>query len=185
MVQRRIGDGAAATDSDGGQLPRPEDTNDLPEAERRARELAAQQVQQAVQQQQQQHLRDDPQGMAAEDLRREDCERRQREEMQRHQQTIENAAAAAAAEEERQRKELLDKMSPEQRAQVEALRTQQLAVGSQVFGTVQASQLAGLVHQEHVRKVAVEREAAAEVDRLMEMSPEEFAAWDREQQSLL
>jgi hypothetical protein len=185
MVQRRIGDGAEATDGDGGQVPRPEDTNDLHEAERRARDLAAQQVQQAIQQQEQQHLRDDPQGRAAEDQRRGDRERRQQEEMQRHQQAIETAAAAAAAEEERQRRELLDNMSPEQRAQVEALRTQQLAVGSQVFGTAQASQLAGLVHQEHVRRVAVEREAAAEVDRLMEMSPEEFAAWDREQQSLL
>ncbi len=107
--------------------------------------------------------------------------------MRNHQEAIAKAAADAVAEEARQKEALWASMSPEQRADATKLHDQQAAVGAHVFGTQEASQVVGLVHKSHVHDLAHANVAdeEEEVERLMQMSPEGFARWDQEQQSLL
>ncbi len=164
------------------QPPAAADTNDLAEAERRSR-LAAQQQVAAVQQGQPQQ---DEQARQLEEAQRAQRERRQREEIERHQAEIQRAAAAREEEEARERAALLANMSPQERARAEEAQAQLAAVGSQIFGTQAASELAGLVHQRHVHTVAqgaAQSGEQIEVDRLMAMSPEDFAAWEHDRRT--
>ncbi len=160
------------------------DTNDLAVAERRGREEALRQQQEALRQQQ--RVRSEHELAQAAEQGRQQRETQRQDEMRRHQEALERAAQAAAAEEARRKEELWASMSQEQRAQATRLIEQQAAVGAHAFGTLGASQLAGMVHQAHVHEVvqASEEEQVGEVDRLMAMSPEEFMQWDRERQNL-
>ncbi len=177
----KCGDDEAGTG--GAALPNAADTNDLAEAERRARLSAEHQVHQVLQRQQQQPN--------AEQVRQQEQERllrlqMQQEELQRHQAAVEEAAARRKAEEEQRKHELIASMSSDELARAAAVHAQQAAIGAVAFGTAAASQLAGLVHQEEVRRVAQDQgggNEAAVVDRLMSMSPEELAEheWGRHQ----
>ncbi len=159
-------------------------TNDLAVAERRSKEEAVRQQQEALQQQQ--RVREDHELAQAAEQGRQQREAQRQDEMRKHQEAMERAAQTAAADEARRKEELWANMSQDQRAQATRLIEQQAAVGAHAFGTLAASQLAGLVHQAHVHEVvqASAEEQAGEVDRLMAMSPEEFMQWDRERQSL-
>ncbi len=164
-------------------LPSAADTNDLAEAERRSR-LAAQQ--QFLASQQAQLQQQDEQARQHEDAQRAQRERRQREEAERHQAEIQKAAAAREEEEAKERAALLANMSPQERARAEEAQAQLAVVGSQIFGTQAASELAGLVHQHHVHTVAqgaAQSGEQIEVDRLMAMSPEDFAAWEHDRRA--
>jgi hypothetical protein len=105
--------------------------------------------------------------------------------MQRHQAALEQAAVQRAAEEARQREDLISRMSPAELARAAEVHAQQQAVAAHAFGTLSASQVAGLVHQAHVEDVAQEaaREGAqADHDYLMSLSPEDLAQWERDRQ---
>ncbi len=159
-------------------------TNDLAEAERRAREESERQMQVALRQQQLQQTEEQRQ---LEELQRQQREQRQQEEQRRHEAALQQAAATRAAEETKQREEAFAKLSPEEQERVRALRAQQELVGTQAFGTQEASHLAGLVHQTHVHNV-VQAAGASEADDeqriayLMSLSPEEFAEYEQHQQ---
>ncbi len=167
----------------------PAETNDLAVAERIAREQALRQQQEALQQQQE--LLQDAARAHAEEQQRRLREQRRQEELLKHQEAAAKAAAAAAAEEARSREELWANMPPEQREQARRLQEQQAAVGAHIFGSTEAGQIAGLVHQSHVRAVVNDQAAGSgqwdehEVQHLMGMSPEDFARWDTERQSLM
>ncbi len=169
---------AAAADAD------PARTNDLAEAERRAREASELQMRQALQRQQMQQTLEQQQ---LEEQQRAQRLQRQQEEQQRHMLAMEQAAATRAAEEAKQREEAFARLSPEERDRARALHAQHEAVGSQAFGTQAASQLAELVHRSHVQTVARGAAGAAEgnadenIDFLMSMSPEEFADYEHRQ----
>ncbi len=160
-------------------------TNDLAVAERRERALAEQQVQLAVQQQQQQPS---PQQLQQEEQQRLQREQRQREEMAKHQEAVQRAAAERAAQEAREREELIAKLSPAELARAAEVHAQQAAVAAHTFGTAAANHMAGLVHQAHAHHVAQattggdEGVDEDEINRLMEMSPEELAQHDRDLQ---
>jgi hypothetical protein len=158
-------------------------TNDLAEAERRDK-LAAQQQIEAVQQRQQMQLDDQQRAQAEVDLARR--QRAQQEELQRHQSAMQQAAEARAAEELKQREALLASMSPQELARAAELHAQQAAMGAQVFGSQPAAQMAALLQDAQAPGAARDEggnaDARDEVDRLMEMSAEEWAAWDRERQ---
>ncbi len=159
------------------------ETNDLAEAERRARQAAQHQFQEA---QQQQHQRVDPRVQQQEELDKQQRRRRQEEELLAHQQAAQRAAEERAADEARQREELLARMSPQDLAAAAELHAQHMAIGAQAFGTQAASDMAGLVHQQHAHHVARTSAAGgmqADADQLIAMSPEELAQWDREQQA--
>ncbi len=175
--------GTQGTDGGGGASSA--DTNDLALAARRAEEESLRQQREALQQRQ--RLLDDPSLLQAEEEKRKQREVQRQEELRRHQEAIAKAAAEAAAEEARQREEAWASMSPEQRALATKALEQQSAVGAHIFGTSTASHAAGLVHQSHVHEVAQEHMAnqEAEIQLLMEMSPEEFNRWERERQSLM
>ncbi len=159
------------------------ETNDLAEAERRARQAAQHQFQEA---QQQQHQRVDARVQQQEELDKQQRRRRQEEELLAHQQAAQRAAEERAADEARQREELLARMSPQDLAAAAELHAQHMAIGAQAFGTQAASDMAGLVHQQHAHHVARTSAAGgmqADADQLIAMSPEELAQWDREQQA--
>ncbi len=160
-------------------------TNDLAVAERRRQHEAQTQFQEALDRQL--ALQRDPAQARQEEQLRLQREQAQREEMLRHQSAAAQAAADADAEASRQREALWASLSPAEREAAIKVHNQQAAVGAHVFGTQAASQMAGLVHQSHVheRALADANAEAAEVDHLMQMSPEEFARWDNERQSLL
>ncbi len=176
---------AASGAGEGGRLASPSDTNDLAVAEQRRNLLAQEQMRAAIARQQ--SVCSDPQRAKEEDEQRRQREKNQHDELRRHQEAAAKAAADAEAEIARQKSESWANMSPEEREAAIKVREQQAAVGAQVFGTQAASQLAGLVHQAHVqeRTRADAVEDAAEVEFLMRMSPEEFARWDQDRQSLL
>ncbi len=156
-------------------------TNDLAEAERRARAESERQMQQALQQQQQQQTLEQRQ---LEELQRQQRELRQQEEQRRHEAAMQQAAAARAAEEAKQRDEAFEKLSPEERERVKALHAQHALVGAQAFGTQEASLLAGLVHQTHVHNVvqaAAEADGEQRIEYLMSLTPEEFAEYEQQQ----
>ncbi len=180
------GGGAAATGAPAsGSNENPANTNDLAEAARREQAAAQQQTQRVLQQQQ---LQADAQRQQEEEVQRQQRMQRQQEELQRHQAAVEQAAAARAAEEARQRAELVASLTPEELARVAELHAQHAAVGSHVFGTAEASHMAGLVQQSQTPTPAEgtwdDAEMQREADRIMEMSPEELAAWDRGQQDM-
>ncbi len=155
-------------------------TNDLAEAERRERE-AAQKLWNDSQQHQARE-KDAHQLQQEEDLRQQ-REQRRKEELQRHQAEAQRAAEARAAEEARQREQLIANMSPEQLALAAEVHAQQMAIGAKAFGTQEAAQMAGLAHQAHVQRALQEAEEhgrQADADRLMAMSPEDFAQWNRD-----
>ncbi len=175
-------DGGGPSGEEGVALP--SDTNDLAVAEQRQRALAHAQLQAALAQQQ--ALQGDPQRALAEDALRRQREQSMQEEIRKHQDAAAKAAAEAEAESARQREASWAKLSPEEREAAIRVRDQQAAVGAHVFGTAAAGELAGMVHQAHVQE-RVQADAAAEaeqVDFLMRLSPEEFARWDQERQSL-
>ncbi len=158
-------------------------TNDLAVAERRDREAAQEQWREF--QQRQEEAKDADQLRQEEQLRLQ-REQRCNEELQRHQAEAQRAAEARAAEEARQREQLMATMSPEQLALAAELHAQQLAIGAKTFGTQEAAHLAGLAHQAHVQRTLQEAEGVggqADADRLMAMSPEEFAQWNRDCQA--
>jgi hypothetical protein len=158
-------------------------TNDLAEAERRAREASQLQTQQALEQQQRQQTLEQQQLGEQQRIQR---EARRQEEMLRHQLALQQAAAARAAEEAKQREELIAKLSPEERARAEALHAQNAAVGAAAFGTQAASHLAGLAHQSHVQHLAhatAGEDDEAHVHHLMSLSPEELADYEQGQQA--
>ncbi len=169
-------DGRARDDED------PTRTNDLAESARRA-ERAAQKLFQESQRQQ--AHQGDAQQRQEEEEQRSRREQQQRLEMQRHQAALEQAAVQRAAEEARQREDLISRMSPAELARAAEVHAQQQAVAAHAFGTLSASQVAGLVHQAHVENVAQEaaREGAqADHDYLMSLSPEDLAQWERDRQ---
>ncbi len=163
----------------------PAETNDLAIAEQRQRAQAQEQMRAALEQQH--RLHSDPQrAQAEEDLRRQ-REKCAQEEIQRHHDAAAKAAAEAEAENARQREASWAMLTPEEREAAIKVREQQAAIGAQVFGTPAATQMAGIVHQAHVQERARADDGAdsQDVDFLMRMSPEEFARWDRDRQSLL
>ncbi len=178
-----LGGGGATASSSGRTVPGPAETNDLAEAERRARQAAQLQFHQS--QIQQQRVAD------ASTLQQEEQERmqrrqRQEEELRLHQQAIQKAATERAAEEARQRDELISKMSPQELAAAAELHAQHMAVGAQAFGSQAATEMAGMVHQQHARTLAQGSAAGgmqADADALIALSAEELAQWDHEQQS--
>ncbi len=158
-------------------------TNDLAEAERRC-QLAAQHQVLQVHQRQQEQL--DERQRQAEEAQRQLRDERRREELERHQQAVQQAAAARAEQEARERAELLAKLSPQERARAEAAHAEMAAVGSHAFGSQQASEIAGLVHQRAVHEAVREATAAGEeleVEHIMSMSPEEFGRWGQDRQA--
>ncbi len=169
---------------DGGQAVLPgAATNDLSEAERRAREVVEEQFRREVLQRHCSDLQ-----RQREEEQREQRLQRQQEELRRHQDQLQRANEARAAEEARQRDALLAGMSPAELARAAELHAQQLAVGSRAFGSQEASELAGLAHQRHVATVASAMGAGQgdeSVDALMAMSPEQFAEWERDRQGLV
>ncbi len=183
-ARRLLQAGGGDAPADGASVASPSDTNDLAVAEQRQRMQAQGQLQAALEQQH--ALRGDAQRAQAEDELRRQREISMQAEIRRHQEAAAKAAAEADAESTRQREESWAKLSPEEREAAIRVRDQQAAVGACVFGTPAAGQLAGMVHQAHVRERAqVDAAAEAEeVERLMRMSPEEFVLWDQERQSL-
>ncbi len=163
----------------------PSDTNDLAVAEQRQRAQAQGQLRTALEQQQ--RLQNDPQRARAEEELRRQRERCMQDEIQKHHDAAARAAAEAEAESARQKEASWARLSPEEKEAALRVRDQQAAIGAQVFGTQAASHLAGIVHQAHVQERAQVDNAAGDqdVDFLMRMSPEEFARWDRDRQSLL
>ncbi len=160
----------------------PSRTNDLAEAARRAECQAQRQFQESLRQRSQQAT---VQQQLEEDERRRSREQQQQQEMQRHQAAMEHAAAERAAEEARQRDALVARMSPAELARAAEVHAQQQAVAAHAFGSLSASQVAGLVHQAHVENVVQEaaREGAqADHEYLMSLSPEEFAQWEQDRQ---
>ncbi len=158
-------------------------TNDLAEAERR-RHLAAQHQVLQVHQRQQEQV--DERQRQVEEAQRLLRDERRREELERHQQAIQQAAAARAEQEALERAELLAKLSPQERARAEAAHAEMVAVGSHAFGSQQASEVAGLVHQRAVQEAARGATAAgeeSEVEHIMSMSPEEFGRWGQDRQA--
>ncbi len=174
--------GAASAPAANASAGSSAETNDLAEAERRARQAAQQQFQQAQLQQLQQT---DARSQQQEEMERQQRRQRQEEELRVHQQAIQKAATERAAEEARQRDELLARMSPQELARAAELHAQHMAIGAQAFGTQAASELAGLVHQQHAHNAARGNAAGgmqADADELIALSPEELARWDQEQQ---
>ncbi len=155
-------------------------TNDLAVAEQREREAAQRQWQES---QQHQASKKDADQLLQDEQLRQQREQRRVEELQRHQAEAQRAAEARAAEEARQREQLIATMSPEQLALAAEVHAQQAAIGAKIFGTQEAAQLAGLAHQAHVQRAmhdAEEKGRQADADRLMAMSPEDFAQWNRD-----
>ncbi len=150
---------------------------------------AAAEARRALQQHQQQAAAEEEARAAADAERQRQLtaiKQQQQEEALRLKHEAERAAAAAAAEEERQRQELLAKTSPEERQRMATLHAQQAAIQAAGFGTQQAMQGAGLVHQAHAHQLAVGATARGvdpDADKLMAMSTEQLADWDREQQA--
>ncbi len=183
---RRLLEASAADDpGNGGGMASPSDTNDLAVAERRRHLQAEAQLQAALATRQ--SVQASPQAAHDEEEMRRRREQAQRDELKKHQEAAAKAAADAEAESTRQREESWARMSPEEREAAIKVREQQAAVGVHIFGTQAASHLAGLVHQSHVqeRALADSTAEAEEVELLMRMSPEEFARWDQDRQSLL
>ncbi len=180
---------AAATPPADAPPTSPSQTNDLHVAERLERERALRQQQEALQRQQ--LVQQDSEVAALEEQRRLQREQCRAEELQRHQEAAQRAATAAAAEEARRKEERWASLSPEEREQAKRLHEQQAAVGAHAFGSQAAGQLAGLVHQSHVQEAIQEHASRTpgwdeeEVQQLMGMSPEDFARWDQERQSLM
>ncbi len=184
----------------GGAGADPSRTNDLAEAARREQAAAHLQIQRV-------HLQHqalaDPQRQQEEEAKRMQRAQSQQDELRKHQMAFEQAAAARAAEEERQRAELLARLTPEELAQAAQLHARNEAIGAQVFGTPAASHLAGLVQQSHDLAQAqaqghqqphqqgaradganTDTDARAEVDQLMAMSAEDYAAWNGQHHGL-
>ncbi len=159
------------------------DTNDLAEAERR-QQLAAQH--QVLEVQRRQLEQADEHQRQLEEAQRQSRDERRREELERHQQAMQQAAEARAEQEARERAELVAKLSPQDRARAEAAHAELAAVGLHAFGSQQASEIAGLVHQRAVHEAArgaAEAGEDVEIDRLMAMSPEEFGRWGQDRQA--
>ncbi len=107
------------------------------------------------------------------------------EALRQQREAIKRAEDAAAAEQERQRMALLANTPPEELKRMAALHAQQAAIQAAGFGTQQASEGAGLVHQGRAQELAAAATARgvdADAETLMAMSPEQLADWDREQQ---
>ncbi len=169
----------------------PSCTNDLAEAARRAQAAAHLQIQQV-------HLRQqtlaDPQHQREEEALRQQRAQNQQEELLRHQAVFQQAAAARAADEERRRAELLASLTPEELARAAELHARNEAIGTQVFGTPAASHLAGLVQAQGQQQAQqqstltsegnADATARTEVDDLMAMSAEEYAAWNGQHHGL-
>ncbi len=186
---RRVLQVSATSQPGGAPLCSPSQTNDLQVAERLAHEQAVQQHHEALQRQQ--LVQQDADVAAQEEQRRIQREQARAEEMQRHQVAAQMAASAAAAEDARRKEERWASLSPEEREQARRLLEQQAAVGAHVFGSPAAGQMAGLVHQSRVQEAIHEQASNAagwneeDVQQLMGMSPEDFARWDNERQSLM
>ncbi len=154
-------------------------TNDLAVAERLRSEAAQRQweeVQGLQQQQRDAHL------LLQEDAMRKQREQRRVEELQRHQEEMQRATVQRQAEEARQREELIASMSPEQLALAAEVHAQQAAIGTKVFGSPEAAAAAAAAATVASQAAANGQESNADADRLMEMSAEEYAQWNRDTQ---
>ncbi len=162
-----VGSATVAGDSSGLAMAAAT-TNDLAEADRRNRIEAQRQVMEV--QRRQQEPRDEEQQRQDELLRQQRLQTQQ-DEMRKHQAAMQQAARARAEEEAAQRQALIASMSPQELARAAELHAQQAAIGTQIFGTQSASQLAGMVQQ-------AERQRAeqADVEHLMGTSQEEYLA---------
>ncbi len=173
---------AARAPGDRDDADDPARTNDLAEAARRAEREA----QRSFQESQRRQLQPaDERQQQVENEQRDKREQQQQLELQRHQAALEKAAAERAAEEARQREELVSRMSPAELARAAEVHAQQQAVAAHAFGSLSASQVAGLVHQAHVENVvqdAVREGAQADHAYLMSLSPEDLAQWERDRQ---
>ncbi len=173
---------AARAVTDASSADDPSRTNDLAEAARRSEREAQRLFQDSLRHQAQ---RGDHRQRQEEEEQRNRREQQQKLELQRHQEAMEQAAAQRAADEARQREDLVSRMSPAELARAAEMHAQQQAVAAHAFGTLSASQVAGLVHQAHVENVVQEaaREGAlADQEYLMSLSPEDLAQWERDRQ---
>ncbi len=174
-------DGAATTA--GGQWQAAERaaaaTNDLAVAERLRRDAARRLWDEAQGVQQQ---RKDEQLLLQEDALRRDREQRRLEELQRHQDEMQKAAAQRQAEEARQRSELIASMSPAQLALAAEVHAQQAAIGAKAFGTAEAAAAAAAAATANAPASASGQGGDVDAERLMEMSAEEYAQWNRDAQ---
>ncbi len=153
-------------------------TNDLAVAERLRREAAQKLWEESQNQQQQQ--KNSQQTLEEESLRRQ-REQRRAEELQRHQEEMQRAAAQRQAEEARQRNELIASMSPAQLALAAEVHAQQAAIGAKVFGSQEAAEAAAAAAATGSAAASGQRRDD-DAERLMEMSAEEYAQWNRDAQ---
>ncbi len=175
------GNGSATTD--GGQWQAMERaaaaTNDLAVAERLRRDAAHRQWEEAQGLQQQ---RKDEQQLLQEDALRRERDQRRLEELQRHQEEMQRAAALRQAEEAKQRSELIAAMSPAQLALAAEVHAQQTAIGAMAFGTPEAAAAAAAAAAAPAQASGQGCDGSDEAERLMRMSDEEYAQWNRDAQ---
>ncbi len=95
---------------------------------------------------------------------------------------LEEAEARRAAEEAEERRRLVEALTPEERAQAEALHAQQAAAASAGFGTARALEIAQQVHSkrfDEVVRAARERDIPVDLAELRAMPAEELEDWAR------
>ncbi len=153
-------------------------TNDLAVAERVRRD-AANRLWEDVQGRQQQQK--DAQQLMQEDILRRERDQRRLEELQRHQDEMQKAAAQRQAEEARQRSELIASMSPAQLALAAEVHAQQAAIGAKAFGSPEAAAAAAAASAP-APAAASGHGGNDDAERLMQMSDEEYAQWNRDAQ---
>ncbi len=154
-------------------------TNDLAVAERLRHEAARRQWDEVQGLQQQQK---DAQLLLHEEAMRRQREQRRAEELQRHQEELQKAAIQRQADEARQRDELIASMSPAQLALAAEVHAQQAAIGAKAFGSPEAAAAAAAAAVAAESASANGQGSDADVDRLMAMSVEECAQWNRDAQ---
>ncbi len=154
-------------------------TNDLAVAERLRSEAAQRQWDEVQGLQQQQK---DAQLLLQEEAMRKQRDQRRVEELQRHQEEMQRAAVQRQADEARQREELIASMSPAQLALAAEVHAQQAAIGTKVFGSPEAAAAAAAAAAATGQAATSGQGSDVDADRLMDMSAEEYAQWNRDAQ---
>ncbi len=99
-----------------------------------------------------------------------------------HERKVQEAAARRCEEEAEERRRLEQSLTPEQKAQAEALHAQQTAAAAAQFGSAQATEIARQVHDNRVMeifKAAREKDLHFDQAELMGSTPEELEDWAR------
>ncbi len=120
-----------------------------------------------------------PAAMAAVDSTATDSATRERDELQRK---VREAEERRAAEEAAAKEALARSLTPEQRAQAEALHAQQSAAAAAEFGSAQATEAAAQVfiaRVQEVLKAAWDRDVSVGRAELLELTPEQLEDWAR------